>query len=214
MRETGSNPTKEVELKLKLSPEVYEQLSLLLPMHQQATLQENSFFDTEEQILIRHRWGLRVRKTESHRQKAAYHLTAKGPVDPDKFATGVHVRPEYEVKISEDEARACYQGFRLSALRKEPCLALLEQFGDLYVTRLFFFTNHRQFFKFQDWVIELDKTEMKDHIFFELEIETSLQSMPACQAKLHTLFMEHGWTYEPSTENKLEKAVRYFLKKV
>lgn len=202
--EVKADRSKEVELKLQLDEKTYREIPLYFPVDRPAVRQENQFFDTPDYQLMKHKWGLRLRKEDT-----TYFLTVKGPVT---MTDNWHIRLEHEMRLEESEALQRAQGFTLASLPADTSRELLKQFGDLYVKSVISFTNQRQFFRFNDWILELDKTIIKGQTFYELEIEAGLEVISFCREKVEQLFKEHQWCFEPSTENKLEKAERLFLK--
>jgi uncharacterized protein YjbK len=182
----------EVELKLQITEAVFHDLLEQFGCASSLRQQVNTFFDADSRILEKNRWALRLRK-----EKSKNLLTVKGPAI--KKQNGVYIRPEYEEELTDEEAETIQDGFFLKQLGKGPSLELYRRFGDFFVKKKLQFETWRYRFPYKIWTIEMDKTMIKDKIFYELEVEAGESDMPLIQKELKV-----------SLESKLEKAVRIF----
>lgn len=193
----------EVELKLELNQDIYKEI-LKFENASEPEKQINIFFDSTAHLLLDNKWALRLRLQGDKRI-----LTCKGPAKKKK---GIYSRKEYEEEI-DDSNKLIKGNFKLSDFNYKPCVKLKEKFGDLLVNEIFQFINYRCIINYKDLIIELDKTIIKDRIYYELELESSKKEIKKHKKKIKKLFKKQKWEYLPSKYGKMAKAVKLFLNK-
>lgn len=190
----------EIECKLELDESTYEKIKTFFSgVLSEPRLQKNTFFDTEDKALLKTRWVCRLR-VEADRSS----LTVKGK---GSVKGAVHARPEYEAEIPADTGSDLLSGFRLSEVDSLPTRTLLDALGDLRLEPYMGFENERIEIRFGAYVLELDKTNINDSIFYELEAETDSIRISELENSLKILFMENGWDYRPSPMSKYKRAL-------
>jgi len=194
--------SREIEIKLELTEEVYRRILREAGGRKRgAETQENAFFDTQDLRLKRDGWALRLR-----REAGRHLMTLKGlPRDKE---SGVYDREEHEAEVPAEKAAALYGGFSAAEVDLPPARKLRELYGAIRLRRRFGFVNRRTYIAFGDWVLELDKTEIADRSFYELEMEVAEADSERAAAELRRWFGQNGWPYRPSASSKLVKAER------
>ncbi|SYZ72011.1 hypothetical protein TRIP_C20126 [Candidatus Zixiibacteriota bacterium] len=91
------NRESEIKINLGDEPNYRRLLETLVPKDVEIR-QENYFFDSDESVLLKSRWALRVRI-----EKGGASLTLKGP--EESGPAGLTIRPELIAEISEEKAR-------------------------------------------------------------------------------------------------------------
>lgn len=170
------------------------------PDIRRSVTQINTFYDSKTGDLRRGGWALRIRKENDR-----YIITVKGK--STKKNNGVFVRQEFEETMPGDTACSLEHGFRLGPETPLPARKLYTRIGDIRVAPFIKFTNSRTFISALGYILELDRTEILDRIFYELELEVPLEEIPTAQKKLMIWFDKSGWEYIPSRISKLEKAL-------
>lgn len=197
----------EVELKLELTEPIYR--ALLARVKDDITdfkEQENYFFDSAGEDLNKKKWALRIRL---EKQKNRGVITAKGP---RLIQDDAHIRPEFEETIPLKEAMNLLGGFSIENYPYLPFKKLVEYFGPLRMKEFVQFTNHRTVAPWEGMTLEIDKTIIKDRIFYELEIESSMEETKAVQTRIRSFFISNQWPFVLSKLNKLVKALRIYGK--
>jgi hypothetical protein len=83
----------------------------------------------------------------------------------------------------------------------------MQLFGNLPVAPFVSFQNLRRSITFRNLHLELDKTQILDKIFYELELETTPGRRSEDQTALKDWFAAHNWRYTPSRVSKLQRAL-------
>lgn len=198
------NSNREIELKLKITENIYNKLISEYSVIKGPFKQVNTFFDSKDFMLIKNKWALRLRNEEGN-----FFLTAKGPA---RKTEGYYDRTEIEEKIElKEKALSLFHGFYLNKTCFRPCIELYKAFGNLFVSDIFSFTNLRTLVKYESLTLELDKTFIRNNIFHELEIEAEMENIENTSEKIKELFSSNKWKFEYSRHGKMSKAVRIFL---
>ncbi len=196
---------REIEIKIKITEEIYNSLIDKFKIQKGPNLQENIFFDSKDFLLLKNRWALRLRK-----EARCFILTTKGPVTNKEKE--YYDRSEIEENIPGNEIAArLLNGFNLKEQKYKACKELYKRFGNLFVSKIFSFNNSRTYIDFNNLILEVDKTLMKDKIFFELEIEANIKNIKDVSEKIKKLFKDYNWPLQFSKKSKMAKAVKIFL---
>lgn len=193
--------SREVELKLDLSEEVFNAILEGSASAAKPRRQENTYFDTAEGELSLRRFAVRVRIEP----ELAY-ITVKGP--EKRSFEGVFDRLELEEKIEMNRARKMLDGFELNTLPESLSRPLIEEVGEATLLPRISFINERRRFRHAGLALELDRTEYADgSVGLELEAETDEGNGEELTKSLKTWFHENDWEWKPSVQNKLAKAL-------
>lgn len=195
----------EFEIKLDLDGRTYSGIRGGMAKDGVPLLQDNLFFDTEDGVLRKNGWALRIRLEND---KAF--LTVKGGRVPSE--DGVFSRPEFECGLSVREARRLSGVWRLDEAAFPPCKELLSSFGPLTMGQILHFSNERIRIPWKEWTLELDKSSAYGESFCELEAETSPDKKEELLAALRKLFAENGWPFVPGRKSKMAKAAEIYGK--
>ena len=191
---------RETEIKLELDARLYNEILATCAKMQTEVRQENTFFDTLDRVLGNNRWALRIR-----REGDLYLLSVKGPTTTKP--EGTYERIELESALTPAEAERFCLGFDLEQTEIPPCTFMRELFGNLHLMPFLSFNNLRRFISVHSMDIELDKTEIEEKIFYELELETTPERSPTDLASLKEWFAGRNWRYVPSKLSKLQRAL-------
>lgn len=195
---------QEVEIKLEFNDSTYRSIISQLGNPLKKTHQANYFLDTQDKVFSGKHWAFRIRV-----EPETAFLTAKGSVVQKGAAM---VRPEYEQTIPSSLADTLIKGFRLADYREQPVIKhLLELSGgnqevDVYLS----FINERLDFSWENIIIQLDVTRIKNKTFYELEAEIEADQIDVTEKKLKSWFQQNDWPYTPSRFSKLERAIKVF----
>jgi len=197
------NKNQETELKLEITENIYNIFRDKISRKSKKVCQINHFFDSKENHLLKIKWTLRIRIEDD---KAF--ITAKGP---GKKNGAIYSRPEYESDLSKSKAENLLSGFYLSSLNKLPVEEAKRRVGDLYVSPFLSFKNERIYFEWRKLNIELDKTIIKNNIFYEIEIETNFDKCKQVEKEIRSFFTKQGWIFIPSKMSKFKRAFNLLL---
>lgn len=195
----GNN--RESEIKIELSPKDFDGILRTAAEVIRTVVQLNTFYDSENRDLGRGGWALRIRK-----ENDLYSMTVKGK--SAKGPDGVFVRREFEETVTGESVEVIEQGFHLGAVNLTPAQELFRRFGNLRVVPYIRFTNSRTFISALGYTLELDRTEIRDRMFYELELEVPLSKIQTARKKLNLWFIKNGWAYVPSGMSKLQRVLK------
>jgi len=193
---------REIELKLSINQNIYQQLCDKLEPVGEVQNQLNIFFDSEESILQKNKWALRLRHENSISS-----LTAKGPSSSNN---GIFDREEIEIHMAKSELVHLENGFELQKESFEPCQFLTNLYGHLKLKEFLRFNNSRTKLKWKEFTLEIDHSQVKNTEKYELEIETEASKMDLLQSDLADFFKENHWEFSPSQISKLEWALENY----
>jgi inorganic triphosphatase YgiF len=192
----------EIEIKYEIDELTYDKiLSHFAGSHTAPKHQKNVFFDTKENELLVSSWVLRLRQEDERS-----FLTVKGNASVSGL---IHTRTEFEEEIPSDLAQKLITGFSLSDCELLPCKKLIEYAGALFVTPFLSFENSRIEIAWEGCTIELDRFEIGDRVFFELEVEAASDKIKELEVRLQMLFSANGWIFSPSGASKFQRALYY-----
>ena len=162
---------QEIEIKLDLQKrENYSRLIEYLEIRSEATRQDNYFYDSDDWILSKNGWALRLR---IEKDQSSLSLKSK----TSESANGLTVRTEIEKTIS-DEAAQNYirEGLNLDGISNRLSDIIKPILKSDPLTRKLHFTNYRHRANYsghkQELIFEVDRTEFENgKLEFELEIE-------------------------------------------
>lgn len=193
---------KEIEVKIRLKDSAdYERVRAMLGHPKAIEHQENAFFDTTDGRLGNERVVMRIRSKGLEETTKRYVLTVKGKA---VLKDGVSQVDESEEEMSREMAQAI-----LADPNEIPKLAgqlpllnqLLKRFQPAPTwKRVGMFRTLRQKHDWEDYLVELDKTDFAHGTAYEIEIETpdALQA----KAKMEDTLKQHGIPYTFSQRNK------------
>lgn len=203
-----SNINQEIEIKLDLvSFTNYLKLIGFLGKIEQEEHHLNVFFDTEDRLISKNGWALRVR-AESKRGL----VTIKSI--PTKEGLAV-VRQEIEAEIDKEQAITIINSNAdVMDLDIMPIQFIKDKIGYFSLKKLVTFENIRQkkVFRLGDnnYFLEIDKTEYNDgSIDYELELE--LQNsllLETIEDRLRKIFISLDIPFKIQTQSKFHRALK------
>ena len=198
----------EIEIKLKIEcfPD-YLKLVGFLGNPDAEEQQVNAFFDSEDHVLLKAGWGLRVRADGTRGL-----ITFKGPAASDTDMAVV--REEIEEEISRGLAISMIN-LEADVLSAEvsPISHVRAQFPDLALARLVRFENQRLRKQYRigdyQYMLELDRTEFSDgSCDYELELEVDhQQQVDTVVEALRRIFSSLNIPFERQEETKFARAL-------
>ncbi len=205
---TQGEPNLEIEIKLQLASfmDYLKLIGSLSPLDGERH-HVNSFYDSEDRLLSRGGWALRVR-AESDRG----FVTLKSIDAPLGTAT---VRREIEAEIGPAAAH------RILLLQEEvldldvaPVKFIQEHFPKIRLAKLIQFENVRSLKNYQigdyQYLFEIDKTSFSDgSVDYELEVELESQDRVVfVENALRRLFSTLAIPFEKQMESKFARALK------
>jgi len=162
---------QEIEIKLDLqNRENYLRLIEYLEIRSEASRQDNYFYDSDDWILSKNGWALRLRI-----EKGQSSLSLKGKTS--ESANGLAVRTEIEKTISDEVAQNYIrEGLNLEGISNKLSDTIKPILKTDLLTRKLHFINYRHRATYSshklELIFEVDRTEFENGATeFELEIE-------------------------------------------
>lgn len=205
-----ANTVKNVEIEIKLKLESFTDYLKLMGYLGQIESEEhqiNAFFDTEDRLLAKSGWALRVR-AENKRGL----VTVKSIPTTEGAAV---VRQEIEAEIPRGVAYDII-GLRtdLMSMTLMPVDFIKTQFPNLQLAKLIQFDNIRQKKLFriggENYLLEVDKTLYTDgSVDYELEVElTDPERIGQVEDHLRKLFASLAIPFEHQAESKFARGLK------
>jgi uncharacterized protein YjbK len=197
---------REIEIKLDLGSFTnYLKLVGFLGKIDYEEQQVNGFFDSEDKLLSKEGWALRVR-TENKRGL----ITLKSKSSADRLAS---IRDEIEAEINRGDAMEILNLRRdILDLDTPPVTFVKEKWGKLHLTKLVHFENNRQRKQFKigdrSYYLLIDTTSFSDgSTDYELEVEISDErQIEFVHDNLHKLFISLEIPFVLQQQSKFARA--------
>ncbi|HOD65359.1 MAG TPA: CYTH domain-containing protein [candidate division Zixibacteria bacterium] len=198
---------EEIEIKLDLGSFTnYLKLVGFLGQLDGEERQVNAFFDTEDRVLSRDGWALRVRVDE---QRGSLAIKSRETAGEE-----ASIRMEMESEIPRGEALEALALQRDIMGMDTPTIQFVrDQFGSLALVRFVHFENTRQYkaFRFGDYSyrLEIDTTRYADgSVDYELEVELPDRThVPTVIDRLRKLFLSLDIPFLRQNRSKLARAL-------
>ncbi|UCC45137.1 MAG: CYTH domain-containing protein [Candidatus Zixiibacteriota bacterium] len=199
----------EVEIKLQLGSFTdYLKLVGYLGAIDSEQRHINAFFDSEDRVLARDGWALRVRAENTRGL-----VTLKSTTKSQGLAA---VREELEAEIARPAAMDVLN-LRMDpmALRVPPVEFVRGEYPGISPARLVRFENTRQKKRFmigdRAYTLDIDRTEFSDgSVDYELEIELGSQdSVETVEDCVHKMFSTLEIPFVPQLRSKFERALEH-----
>ncbi len=220
---TAAPQSQELEIKLWLSAEQYDQLLQTLPDKVSEAVQRNLFLDTDDGQLSTGRWALRLRLEQRAGAPPQMIVALKGPAR--QLGNAVH---RTEIEATADPSlwqRALANGLSADAIPGAPGDYLRQELAlNTALNPVLQFENHRSTIRLsldgESHLVELDRTLFSTgEIDHELELElTGVEALTEAQAALEVHVTSaalqgwlagHGIAAKPSAGGKYSRARRY-----